>query len=145
MNPIEHIISQRTLVGASQSWTISDYEKAADAKFAAFTAGSPHLSAFVMIAKDGTSVDLVSYGEPSDPEGSYKLASAAYDATVNAPGQVWYLALYNASAPAPSRVDETYLGGLSVTTVKKGPIWPWIAGVGTAALFFFGLGRKKQS
>lgn len=112
--------SPRTFVGADGPVTVphvtlnySDYQKMADFQF---TSGDKAKSMVVTLTKDGGKVSTKTYD-------TSQAASDAYDAIVNAPGDVWYAALYDpnkiVSGEQP-RVDDSYFGGLTVDeTVTK--------------------------
>lgn len=135
----------KTIVGASPNpseWTYSDYQDVADAEFRKSGAHAPAVVAVPRnggLGDNGPKTQLIAYPDSTS-------ASAAYDVLVNAPGQNWYLALYDkAKQPSdPYRVDETYLGGVAVQVPVKKPIWGWFVGLGALGMLGFAVGKRRK-
>lgn len=129
--------AQSDTIGSSE-WSYSDYEKYADALYAAST--NP-VAAVVQMDRNGANPMV-------HPFDTSEAASAAYDQLTSAPGPVWFAALYDPTkqTAAPYRVDETYFGGMGTTNTVRMPsrVWPWLVGLGAGGLFMFGLGRRKR-
>lgn len=145
------------------TWSYSDYQTVSDAVFSkmilaaepgAVTSGKPStpIAAVIAYGKDGDSPNVKQYSDSAS-------ASDAYDALVNAPGQLWWISLYDSakSASADGRVDETYLGGVNeqttttvtktetkTKTVKSSAGWGYVAAFFGSLLGIAALSKKKR-
>jgi hypothetical protein len=123
-------------------WNYSDYQSVADALWV--KADKSLGTAGVVAMKKNGNQDQAG-GTHFQQYADGTLASVAYDALVNAPGDYWYLALYDEvkSLDSSGRVDETYLGGVAVQTPVKRPVAAIVATATALGLAIFA-GRKKR-
>ena len=124
-------------------WNFSDYQTAADALWAKADKAQG-TAGVVKIKKNGASA-LGLDQEVLQQFADGLLASPAYDAVAAAPGDVWYVALYDEvkALTSSGRVDETYFGGMGTVSQVKRPIAPVVA-IGLAAGLAVFAGRKKR-
>lgn len=95
------------------TWNYSEYGDNADHVFAAMQKNQG-TAAVISFGQDGKQPVAKQYATSEE-------ASTAYDSIVNAPTDRWWVGLYDTvkSATPNGRVDETYFGGVAVTTEKK--------------------------
>jgi len=94
------------------TWNYSEYGDSADQVFAAMPK-QQGTAAVISFGKDGDKPVAKQYQTSEE-------ASTAYDAVVNAPTDRWWVGLYDTvkSATPNGRVDETYFGGVAVSTTR---------------------------
>ncbi len=93
------------------TWNYSDYQNHGDETFKNISLPA----AVIAFNKDGEGL-----ANQSASYQTYAEASAAYDAVVASPGQLWWVGLYSheKSSTPNGRVDETYFGGIQTTETK---------------------------
>lgn len=125
-------------------WNYSDYQNVADAVWAKADKGAG-TAGVVALKKNGDQDQAGGVHFQQFTDGL--LAGPAYDAIVNAPGDYWYVALYDEvkALDSSGRVDESYFGGMQVKVPVKRPIAAIVATtLAVGAAVFAGRKRKRR-